>query len=213
MNKFVTSLAAGALVCAAGAASAATVTHSDSYALTATDWDTTLSVAQFDSSLGTLNSVLVKLIGYVEGEATVKNNAASGSNITVELEATISTETPGLDLIVEVVPLAEVTKHLTGGEEWSTGLINDEKTDSRTLTGDEMDEFLGTGLIEIATSAVGRSEATGSGNMNFGFSNSASAYLEVTYDYTPATVPVPASAALLLGGLGVLAARRRAKKA
>ncbi len=79
-----------------------------------------------------------------------------------------------------------------------------------------MAEFIGTGTVAFTLEAIGQSRASGAGNLLAFFASRAGAEVTVLYTYkeddnTISPVPLPATAPLLLGGLGIVALRRRRK--
>ena len=92
MKKVVFGILSAAIIGGAQTAAAATVSYSGSYGMDAaetTNWLETINIAQFDSSLGTLQSVLVTLLGKVEGEVSAESLDKSASTVTLNLSAVI----------------------------------------------------------------------------------------------------------------------------
>lgn len=222
MTKLVLASVA-ALGLSAAAASAATIEFSDSVSLQSTNWAETLSVTQFDSGLGTLNSVMVTLEGSVEGEANAESLDAAPATITLDISALIEASTAALGNIGTVLPVvseifnasaADGVIDFGGTAGIMTGLLSASDTDSSTFTGADMAEFIGGGDVSINVDASGESAGTGAGNLIQQFLTSAEATVTVKYDYDAAvvvpTVPLPAGA-LLLGTalLGLGFARRK----
>lgn len=196
------------------AASAATQMYMDSVALSTTNWSDSISVSQFDGSLGTLNSVTVELEGTVEGNAFGESLDASPATIALDLAAELTASTTALGDLATALPIASETFAASaadgaidfGGTAGISfiGLSNSD-TDTGVLTGADMDEFIGMGLVTVLVDATGESTGSGAGNLITQFATSASAKITVIYDYTenPVTaVPVPAALPLMLGALG-----------
>lgn len=205
----------------AGSASAAVLEFSDSVSLSTTNWTDSLAVSQFDSALGTLTSVVVTLTGGVSGDAFGESLDAAPAEITLDLSAEITAATSALGEIGTVLPLASESFSATaddgtidfGGTSGVsfTGLTGTD-SDSSTLTGGDMAEFIGTGTVEIMLEALGMSIGSGAGNLITRFATQAEATVDVRYTYDEvavAPVPLPAGAALMLTGLGALAVARR----
>ena len=53
----------------ATAAQAASITHTDAFPLSTTNWSDMLTIPKFDPALGTLTEVSITLSGVVEGDA------------------------------------------------------------------------------------------------------------------------------------------------
>ncbi|ARE39398.1 hypothetical protein RGUI_1257 [Rhodovulum sp. P5] len=215
-------LATAAAAAFGTAASADILEYADIYPLSTTNWDGTISIAQFDSSLGTLNSVYLELRGYVEGSSRVESLDAAPSTITAELSAELSMSTAALsDILVTLPVVSEMfdaeafdgTIDFAGGSgtEWLDQMADD--MDDATLTGSDMDEFIGMGSIDLILEAIGMSTASGAGNIITQFATSAGADIYVRYDYTPnaPAVPLPAGLPLLLAGLGAFGVVRARK--
>ena len=193
----------------ATAASAATLSLTDTVTLQTTNWTETLSVAQFDSSLGTLNSVMVTLSGAVQGEASAESLDAAAATVTLDLGADITASTSALGSIANVLPVVSSSENLTsfdgtidfgGTSGFGTGIVGADDMDSATLFGLDMSEFVGAGFVSIVVSADGESDASGAGNLITQFATQAQAVVTVKYDYTEAVSAVPLPAGLLLMG-------------
>lgn len=209
------------------AAQAATVSYTDSIALTTTNWTDALSFSKFDTNLGTLTSIRFDLSGVVQGVGNAESLDSSASTVKLSLGSLLGLTRPDNSTLVVTNPVFSQTfdfTHFDGTVDFggtsgaTTGTAS--ATGANFFVSSSASDFalfsaLGGGTINLGLNAVGNSSGTGSGNLITQFNTAASGIAKVTYDYTPtATVPEPASLALVFGGLGLLgAARRRNKKA
>lgn len=210
-----------------GIAQAATISYDSSLPAQLTDFDSILSIPKFDSSLGTLDSVLLTLTGNVEGALGLENRGPSVANITANLSSSISLRRPddNSDLLV-TLPAAMFNYTLPGYDgafdfDGTSGLTEDDLSasdeDSATYTdAADLALFLGAGTLDLPVFAVGTSSATGPGNVAQFFDTFAGASINVTYNYTENTTSVPEPGMTLgmlaLGG-GMMAKRKLKNKA
>ena len=227
MKKTFAALALAAAFAPFASAHAATVSYTDSMAMTTTNWTDLLSFAKFDSNLGTLTSIRFDLSGVVQGVGNAESLDSSASTVTLSLGSLLSLTRPDQTTLVVTNPVFTQAFNFTafdGGINFggtsgaTTGVVS--ANGSNFFVSTNASDFalfsaVGGGTIDLGLGAVGASSGNGSGNLITQFNTAASGVAKVTYDYTPSgTVPEPASLALLCGGLGLIgAARRRGKKA
>ena len=216
---------AAALSMAAGSASAATVMFtSNVISLQPTNFDSTLFLPQFDSSLGTLQSVSVTLFGNLMGTVQAESLDASPSTINTNLSSILTLSRPaGGGVIVITTPLAANSFNASAFD----GTIDFAGTSGITYPGltamannttlltalADLALFTGLGTVNADLSAVGASSANGAGNIVTQFNTQAGAYAEVTYTYATPGIPEPATWAFMIMGFGAagsIVRRRRA---
>ena len=203
----------------ASSVSADTITSSYSIPWSDTDWDAFFDVAKFDPTLGTLNSIAFTFQGDIQGSADFENRSSSPAQVTLKLSSILQLQRPDSTLLVEAIPLYDITTNVTaydnvldyGGTSGHTySGLTASKTESyvSSLLSD-LTLFTGSGNINLPVTATATSRISGPGNLIGGFSTEASALATITYDYTP--VPEPSSMVALLAGMGGLAGliRRR----
>jgi hypothetical protein len=220
-NKITRCLATAALCGAAFLpASARAQASTYTYGPTMSDWTHAFNVAQFDSSLGTLNSVSFTLIGTASYDWTLYNSSSSTANYTVGASTDVSVLLPGtLGSLVTTISYSSLTPVVVAaGTSGSASSGNQSQTTSFTLRSTDVDlsAFIrslssgGTVSLSASTSTKDNARNT-TGNTGLLLSTTAGVTMEVTYNYS---VPEPTSLSLLAGaGLSLWAWKRRSAKA
>ena len=210
------------IVFTAGTASAASVSYTASTGdFDFTNFNKTLSIQQFDDSLGTLESVVLEVTGAIERNAEFESRDNAPSTIT-------ATTTGDLNLSQNNTSLLTLNFENSESFEASAfdGVIDfggtsgakldeilQDQSDTRTLT-TGLDAFIGTGNVDFLLSAIGESEVTGAGNIISSISTLAKGSLEVTYNFdSPDSTSVPEPSTFLgfglIAGFGVLSQRKK----
>lgn len=173
----------------------------------------TVSIPQFDPTLGTLTSVVFSLTGTVDGSIQLESLDAAPSTVTSALTATISLLRPDSSALVVVIPVSSNSNNLSafdgtidfGGTSGVTlsGLTNTVTNTATDTTVMDFALFTGVGNILLPVSGNGHSSASGAGNLIAEFHTNASAGVQVTYNYTPFVTNTPEPTTFAMFGLGI----------
>ena len=196
-------------------------------------------LTQFDSSLGTLNSISLTLSGHITTTQRFENGDDSGGTVFVPSTGTFTLTRPDTSSLVVVLPTitqGEAVGAFDGFNDFagvsgrsyapaSTSLSNSvlysAGTTPGTWTSDEA-LFTGVGTISLPVSSSGNSNGgvgTTVANLTLGVINfKGGATAQVTYDYTPAEVPEASTygsigAVAIVGFLGYRRSRKGATTA
>ncbi|MDP5339261.1 MAG: choice-of-anchor E domain-containing protein [Nodularia sp. (in: cyanobacteria)] len=225
LNSVAAATTLAGMMVTAGVANATSLTRTVSTEFALTDIvNKPLTIQQFDSSLGTLNSVILNFTSHLTGEAGFENRGATASTVIVRLGAQVNLTRDPLELSppFPINPFSDEESYTVAAYDGTTdfggtsGMIVEglkaEGSATKTFTGDDLNVFIGTGNLDFLFTALAQSTVTGGGNMRSYVDTLAKANLSLTYNYDPlTTVPEP-SALLGIGlfaGIGVLSQRKK----
>ncbi len=177
-----------------------------------TNWSQTLALPLFDSGLGTLTAVTLRLDGGVYGTARLESEDSSPASINYTLASQITASgISGLNVVV--LPAANGVFNASsydgttdfGGTSGVTlsGLSNTAFSSTSSSLLAVLAAYTGGGTFNVSVNANGNSSSSGSGNVVSAFNTRAGALLTVTYDYDP-LVPTPEPLSLAFVGAGLI---------
>lgn len=153
----------------------------------------TQSVAQFNPSLGTLNSVQIILNGKLTSDVQVENLDAAPSTVNAQVNGNLSLHGPGGTLVSVSPSIVDNNSALsaydgtldyagTSGHDFGSQSASAQK--SITLTSN-LSPWVGNGKVNLAEGGQSSSTVSGSGNEQVHISSDASGTVTVIYHYTP----------------------------
>lgn len=170
----------------------ATKTEIVTFPTTATNFQLTQVLNQFDPSLGTLESIEITHSGSITSEIKVENFSGSQEpDIAGTVSGELTLTAPGVSNKLNPTAYAgsfhadqyDGVTDFTGTSGTSFGEQTADDSDTITLTGADLAAYIGTGQVSITESAVATSNATGGGNLDAQIRSKGASTVTVVYHY------------------------------
>jgi hypothetical protein len=172
----------------------------------ATDWTQSLSVAQFDPSLGTLTGIDITSAGSFVSDIKVESLDSAPSTITATDSGTLTLTGPGVSGLVTNGSSSQTFNATaydgildfggTSGHDFGPQSAPGSQTITLTSASD-LALFEGTGSVSFTELAHATSSASGAGNLVSQITTNAGAQLTVVYHYIPSNALKPGAYVLV----------------
>ena len=179
-----------------GVARAEEITVSSELPTRLTDWEETIQVDQFDPAFGKLLRVETIVTGALNGSAKFESLDAAPADILITMSSDVELSRSDGRFINSAHPVANYSDRVSKYDQLfdysgSSGRILDDLIEfdvsATAVLTDEVDivDFIGVGTIDLTVIGIGRSRATGAGNLASAFTLGTSAIMTITYIYEP----------------------------
>jgi hypothetical protein len=165
-----------------------------------TGWSKTAALAQFDPSLGTLQSIDIISTATLQSEFQFENLDAEPGTISGTINGNVTVNVPGTNPLVTDLSASDSfnaaaydgTIDFTGASGHDSGLQSHSGSQTETITdASALQQFEGTGSLTVSAHAGATSTASGPGNLLALHSASAGATVRVVYHYIPSNALKP----------------------
>jgi hypothetical protein len=161
----------------------------------------TQTVAQFDPSLGTLNSIQIILNGKLTSDVKVENLDSAASDVSAQVNGNLTLQGPG-SLSASVTPSINEDTTLSAsdgtldyggssGKDFGDQSAQASQTIDLAAGNNDLSAWIGTGAVSLTELAQSTSTVSGSGNEQVHINSEGSGTVQVIYSYTPAPPAVP----------------------
>jgi len=150
---------------------------------------------KFDPTLGTLESIEIHHEGSITSDIKVENfSTVSASDISATVSGNLTLTAPGVNDVLTISGNAgqfqaasyDGDTDFGGVSGMSFGANTADGSNTITLTGAAINDYIGTGQLTITESAVATSSATGGGNLDVRIRSTGKSTVTVTYHYKEA---------------------------
>jgi hypothetical protein len=156
----------------------------------------TQSINKFDSSLGTLQAVEIRMNGKIVSTIRLENLDDESAAVNGSVSGNLLLSAAGFNLNVNTTGNAAISQSL-GAYDGTTdyagrsGIALSNRTatgsNTQTLTGSAMNAFVGTGTLDLSFLAQATTQASGGGNLMANIANLGGASVTITYKYLNST--------------------------
>jgi hypothetical protein len=163
------------------------------FASAKTNFDQAGSVAQFDPSLGQLQSVELLNEGSLTSHIQAESLDAAPSTVTATVSGSLDLQVGGADLQTNFDPVSanadvaafDGTNGFTGpsGHDFGDQTANGSQTLTLDGSNTDLSAFIGTGTLQVTEQGTASSTASGPGNLLAMIGSTASAHVRVVYNY------------------------------
>ncbi len=180
-------LLAALAIASVGSAYADSISFSSSYGPALTNWNQNLSLNQFDSSLGSLTSIVFDYNGNVSSTFRFESLDAAPATLTANASADIVFGLPISDTLsisgsaIQPVTAFDGSIDFGGTSGALVGPVTGSDSGSLTLLS-AFAPYIGLGTYNINVAATGLSNVSGAGNLISQISTQAFAEIKVTYN-------------------------------
>ncbi|HQR06598.1 MAG TPA: choice-of-anchor E domain-containing protein [Gemmatales bacterium] len=149
-------------------------------------------LSQFDPSLGTLQSIQIKVDGRIISDIKLENLDDESSVVSGTVSGNVLLSGPGFNLNVNIAGNAAISKTLPafdgtidfgGTSGVSLGSTTATGSNTQTLIGSAMSSYIGTGTVNLSFLAQASTQASGGGNLTANITNQGGGTVTVTYSY------------------------------
>lgn len=197
----------------AGSANAASLTQTVGTIFDFTDFEQTVGIQKFNSSLGTLTGVTIDFLGELRGNAGFENTSSRPATVLLTLGADLNLSLNNQTLVAlnpqssssYTVARYDGIRDFSGASGRTVAGLTALEFDTYTSTDNQfLQSFIGSGNLDFLFSAVALSNVRGSGNIVSFVNTEARTNIQVTYNYDPVPATVPEASAAW--GVGLIAA-------
>lgn len=198
---------------------AAVFVHSTTVDAQAAGWSQTVELPQFDSNLGALESVTLRLIGNVSGDVGVENLEDKFSSVSGNLAGSFGVYDQGNQLLLtlnllqfgsQIVDPFDNNLDYGGTSGYTFGGLaaSGSSSTSYTSPGDNLTPFIGSGNLQFYIDVNDTSSGSSSGG-TFAFWSSLMGGATLEISYSTGNIPEPTTVAHLVVAAGICYALRR----
>ncbi|MDF5717084.1 MAG: choice-of-anchor E domain-containing protein [Rhizonema sp. NSF051] len=202
------------IVAMTGSANAASLSSTASVGYALTDIvDTPLSIQQFNSNLGQLQSVTLDFTSAFLGDVSYQNKGSRPTTVNVDFggEADLTLNNQSLFTLNPSQHYSYAAPAKASSLTKVDGLTTKASQTATYTNANFLQFFIGTGSLDFLFSAYANPNVSGLGNGTVSIDTNADANVQVTYKYKPQTVPEPrATLGIgLIAALGLLSQRKK----